>query len=137
MKKSYLETLKSSYGKKFRRRVGIRRRTFRQICRLVRTYLNEEYRQKPLSRRGKKSTAVDLTEKPLLTFVYLRQYHTFEEVGAMFGISESYADKIFHRHLDILVKVSGLPGKKALLDLGCQALLIDVTEQPIERPTKR
>jgi hypothetical protein len=84
-------------GNTFRRRVGIRRRTFRQVYRRVRAYLEEERRQPPLHRRGKKSTALNLTDKLLLTFVYLRQYPTFEELGAMFGISASYANKGYHR----------------------------------------
>jgi hypothetical protein len=136
MKKSYLDRLKSCHGKTFRRRVGIRRRTFRQIYLQVRNYLEEERQQQPLSRRGKKSTALNLTEKLLLTFVYLRQYPTFDELGAMFGVSESYANKIYHRYLDILVKVLRLPGKKALLDEGLEAILLDVSEQPVERPLK-
>lgn len=134
MKKLYLDTLKSCYGKTFRRRVGIRRRTFRQIYQRVRHELNEHRQHTPLSRRGKKSTALNLTEKLLLTFIYLRQYPTFEQLGAMFGVSESYANKLFHTHLDILVKVLRLPGHKALLDGELQGILIDVTEQPIERP---
>lgn len=83
-------------GKTFRRRVGIRRRPFRQVYRRVRAYLEEECRQQPLHRRGKKSTALSLTEKLLLTCIYLRQYPTFEEFGAMFGISESDANKVYH-----------------------------------------
>ncbi len=137
MKKSYLDTLKACHGKTFRRRIGIRRRTFRQIYQRVRQYLDDERQQNPLSRRGKKSTALTLTEKLLLTFVYLRQYPTFEHLGAMFGVSESYAHKIYRRHLDILVTVLRLPGKQALLDATLVALLLDVSEQPIERPVKR
>ena len=136
MKKSYLDTLKACYGKTFRRRIGIRRRTFRQIYLHVRRYLDDERQQNPLSRRGKKSTALTLTEKLLLTFVYLRQYPTFEHVGAMFGVSASSAHKISRRHLDILVTVLRLPGKQALLDASLAALLLDVSEQPIERPVK-
>ena len=124
-------------GKTFRRRVGIRRRTFRQVYRRVRAYLEEECRQQPLHRRGKKSTALSLTEKLLLTFIYLRQYPTFEELGAMFGIRESYANKVYHRSLDILVTVLRLPGKKVLLNQAVQAILLDVTEQPMERPVKK
>jgi len=136
MKKSYLDILKSCYGTTFRRRVGIRRRDFRRLYVAVRAYLDEEGRQQPLRRRGKKSTVLTLTEKLLLTLVYLRQYPTFAELGAMFGISESYACKVYHRHLNILVKVLRLPGKKALLDEGVSAIVLDVSEQPIERPTK-
>ena len=136
IKKSYRETLNTCHGKLFRRRIGIRRRTFRQIYQQVRQDLELERQQNPLSRRGKPSTTVSLTEKLVLTFVYLRQYPTFEQLGAMFGVSESYANKVYHRHLDILVTVGRLPGHKALLDEGLQAILLDVTEQPIERPLK-
>jgi hypothetical protein len=135
-KKSYLDTLKTCHGKLFRRRIGIRRRTFRQLYKQVRYSLVQTHQQTPLSRRGKPSTVLTLTEKLLLTFVYLRQYPTFEQLGAMFGISESYANKLFHQYLDILVNVGRLPGHKALLDGDLQAILIDVTEQPIERPLK-
>jgi len=79
MKKSYLDILKSCYGTTFRRRVGIRRRDVRRLDLAVRAYLDEERCRQPLSRRGKKSTALNLTEKLLLTLVYLRQYPTFAE----------------------------------------------------------
>jgi hypothetical protein len=136
MVQAYLDTLKSCYGTTFRRRIGIRRRTFRQLYQHVRAALDEDGRRHPLGRRGKKSTALSLTDKLLLTLVYLRQYPTFEQLGAMFGISESYANKVYHRDLDLLVTVLRLPGKKALLDEDLQAILLDVTEQPIERPLK-
>ncbi len=113
MKKSYHDTLKACYGKTFRRRVGIRRRTFRQIYQRVRRSLDDERQQNPLSRRGKKPTALNLTEKRLLTFVYRRQYPTVEHLGAMCGVSESSAHTIDRRHLDILVTVLPLPGKQA------------------------
>jgi hypothetical protein len=133
---SYLETLKSCHGTAFRRRIGIRRRTFRQLYQQVRRHLDEQRQQHPVRCRGKKPSALNLTDKLLLTFVYLRQYPTFAELGAMFGVSESYANKIYHQYLDMLVRIGGLPGHKALLDAGLQAILLDVTEQPIERPTK-
>ncbi len=137
MNNTYVEFLKRCRSTQFRRKVGIRRRTFRQILKQVCTDLTEKACQHPLSRRGKKSTALDVEAKLLLTFIYLRHYPTFDELGAMFGISESYASKLYHTYLDILVQVLRLPGKKALLDRGLEAILIDVTEQPMERPVKK
>ncbi len=131
---SYVERLKQRTGKKFRRAAGIRQRTFRQLCRQARGYLEQERRDHPLKRRGKKSKKMSIEDKLLLTLLYLRQYHTFDELGEAFGISESYAQKIFHHFLDILVKLLRLPGKKALLEKGIEAVVIDVTEQPMERP---
>lgn len=137
MKQSYVDCLKRCRGKKFRRKIGIRRRTFRRIVQQVRAFLEEKGRRIPLSRRGKKSRVLTLEEKLLLTFVYLRHYPTFDELGAMFGISEGYANKLYHHHLNILIKVLRLPGKNALLDGDLEAIILDVTEQPMERPTKK
>ncbi|MCP4399117.1 MAG: transposase family protein [bacterium] len=55
----------------------------------------------------------------------------------MFGINEGYANKFYHQHLNSLVKVLRLPGKKAFLDGALEAIIVDVTEQSMERPTKK
>jgi len=48
----------------------------------------------------------------------------------------SYANKLYHQILDVLVKVLSLKNRKHLLESNLQTIIIDVTEQPIERPTK-
>ena len=53
--------------------------------------------------------------------------------GAKFSISESYANKIF----DILVRVLPMNSKKELLRSDLDSVVIDVTEQPIERPKQQ
>ncbi|MCP4405935.1 MAG: transposase family protein [bacterium] len=73
----------------------------------------------------------------LLTFFYLRHYPTFDQLGSQFGISESSACKVYHRYRDILVRRVHLPSWKCLLSPELEAILIDVTEQPIERPTRK
>jgi hypothetical protein len=90
-----------------------------------------------MKNRGLSSKKLSLQDKVLLTFYYLRHYYTFDELGPLFGISESYACKLYHRYLDILVRILNLPGRKALLDDNLQAIILDVTEQPIERPAAR
>jgi len=88
----------------------------------------------PLKRREKSDLA--LADRLLLTLLYLREYSTFDRLGEQFDISESYTCKIYHQISDILVKVLKLKNRKALLEQPVKAILIDVTEQPIERPTK-
>ena len=88
-----------------------------------------------MKKRGKKSE-VALTNRLLLTFTYLRHYPTFAILGLEFGISESYANKIYHQILDVLVKVLSMKNRKHLLESNLQTIIIDATEQPIERPTK-
>ena len=88
-----------------------------------------------MKKRGKESE-IALTDRLLLTFAYLRHYPTFARLGAEFGISESYANKLYHQILDVLVKVLLLTNRKHLLESNLQTIIIDVTEKPIERPTK-
>ncbi len=54
----------------------------------------------------------------------------------IFEISESYCQKIYSRYARILAKVETLPNRKKLLENPPDTLIIDVTEQPIERPVK-
>lgn len=70
-------------------------------------------------------------------FFYLRHYPTFIELGEQFGISESYAHKIYHHISNILVKLRNVPNRKNLLEDDLSEILIDVTEQQIERPLKK
>ena len=127
------ETVKQQTAEEFVRDVGVSLDQFLVIRDLVVVHIEKERYWHPIKKRGKKSS-LSLETKLLLTFYYLRHYHTFAQLAKMFGIKEAYACKIYHRHLDILVKVLRLPGRKALLDGDLQAIILDVTEQPIERP---
>ena len=69
-------------------------------------------------------------------FFYLRHYPTFSELGRQFGITESYANKTYHLISDILVKLNKVPNRKVLFESDLSKVLIDVTEQQIERPLK-
>ena len=88
-----------------------------------------------MKKRGKKSE-VALADRLLLTFTYMRHYPTFARLDMEFGFSESYANKIYHQLLDVLVKVLSLKNRKHLLENNLQTIIIDATDQPIERPTK-
>ena len=134
---SQFATIKSLPTRAFVRKVGINLPHFLFLCDKVAKYEAEERRKWPMKNRGLSSTKLTLQDKVLLTFFYLRPYHTFEQLGPMFGISESYACKLYHRYRDILVKLVRLPSWKCLLDDDLEAILLDVTEQPIERPTRK
>jgi hypothetical protein len=118
----------------FLRQVGIPRANFETIVEKVKTYLEAERVRNRMKRRGLKFSHLPVEDRLLLTFYYLRHHPTFLNLADVFGISESYANKRYHEYLDILVKVLQLPGHKALLTEDWIAIIIDVTEQPIERP---
>ena len=73
----------------------------------------------------------------IIVFFYLRHYPTFSELGRQFGITESYANKTYHLVSDILVKLKNVPNRKVLFEGGLEKILVDVTEQQIERPLKK
>ena len=121
--------------KQFLRAVGVDKTTFNVILERVAAYLERLREERPMKKRGRKSE-IALTDRLLLTLTYLRHYPTFARLGTEFGISESYANKIYHQILDVLVKVLLLKNRKQLLESNLQTIIIDATEQPIERPTK-
>ena len=75
-----------------------------------------------------------------MTLIYWREYRTEFHIAQSYGISESTVCRTIHKVENALVR-SGkfrLPGKKALepSDTIFEIVLVDVSEQPIERPKK-
>ncbi len=119
----------------FLRAVGVDKATFNLVLERVTTYFEKLKEERPMKKRGKKSS-LTLADRLLLTFTYLRHYPTFARLGEEFGISESYANKIYHQMLDALVKTLSVKNRKHLMEGDLEAIVIDATEQPIERPKK-
>ena len=72
---------------------------------------------------------------------YLLEYRTYLHLGSSYGVSESTCYNVCRWVEDSLIKdkAFSLPGKKVLLqsDTLIEAILIDATESPIERPKKK
>jgi Helix-turn-helix of DDE superfamily endonuclease len=117
---------------KFRRMLGVNKVQFDKIYQLFKEYVNLN-----LTNRGRPSE-FKLVDRLILTFRYLHDYPTFVILGNEFGISESFANKIFNKVSKSLVKVIPLPNLKQLeLDKqNIQKVIIDVSEQKTERPKK-
>lgn len=129
------EQVKTQSTDEFIRDVGISLEAFEILLAKVSGYMEAERERKPMKKRGLKH-GLPLADRLLLTFTYLRHYPTFERLGKEFGISESYACKLYHRILDIMLKVLDMKSRKDLMNSDLETVLIDVTEQPIERPTR-
>jgi hypothetical protein len=76
----------------------------------------------------------------LMTLMYWREYRTQFHIAGSYDISEATVCRTINKVEDALVR-SGkfrLPGKKVLQpsDTIIEVVLIDVSEQPIERPKK-
>ena len=76
----------------------------------------------------------------LLRLMYLREYRTQFHIGAAYGVSEATACRTIQKVEDTLMQSGefSLPGKKKLQesDTEIEVIIVDVAEQPIERPKK-
>jgi len=120
----------------FKRATGISRKNFKRIRRKVDNHISSQKEIKPITKRGLKPSKLFLSDCILLTLYYLRHYPTFDNLGNVFNISESYCHKIYSRYARIIAKVETLPNRKKLINSPPETLIIDVSEQPIERPVK-
>ena len=122
--------------KQFNRLVGINYGAFHILLEKIKKLIEEERQRNPKSKRGKKSDFI-IEYQLLLTLYYLRNYHTFLQLSTEFKISEGYANKVFHKISKILIRILQLPSNKELTQEGLKAVVIDASEQPIERPVKK
>jgi hypothetical protein len=72
--------------------------------------------------------------------MYWREYRTEFHIGLAYGVSEATVCRTIKKVEKVLItsKQFHLPGKKALhsSDTVLEIVLVDATEQPIERPPK-
>ena len=114
----------------FKRLTGVTHQTFKQMTSVLEAEMPQFGRPPKLSR----------ADQLLMTLMYWREYRTQFHIAQTYGISESTACRTIRKVENALIK-SGqfrLPGKKVLQssDTVIEIVLVDVTEQPIERPKK-
>jgi hypothetical protein len=124
------ETVHALQDEDFKRSTGVQRRTFESMLAVVITGLRDFGRPTKLSR----------ADQLLLTLMYWREYRTEFHIGLTYGVSEATVCRTIQKIENVLIKSKQfhLPGKKALQpsDTVLEIVLIDATEQPIERPKK-
>ena len=127
------EKAKKLSEEKFKRIIGVKKKTFGEMESILRTAYEEKHK------RGGRNPKLTIEEMLLLALEYWRQYVTFAELGFSYDVAESTAHDITVWVEDVLIKSGkfALPGKKALLeDEDIEIVLVDVMERPIERPKK-
>jgi hypothetical protein len=124
------EQIKGLKDSDFKRLTGVRRSTFEKMLAVVTEGRRDFGRPPTLSR----------ADELLLTLMYWREYRTQFHIGVTFGVSEATVCRTIQKVENVLIKSKQfhLPGKKVLQasDLEIEMILIDATEQPIERPQK-
>src|SRR3954447_14500408 len=90
--------------------------------------------------RGR-SAKLSVEDQVLMMLMYYREYRSFFHIGLSYGISEVQCWRIVTKVESALIqsKAFRLPGKKQLhqnRELQGRTVIVDVSEQPIERPKK-
>jgi len=114
----------------FKRLTGVQRETFDQMLQVVEKGLPTFGRPPKLNR----------ADQLLMTLMYWREYRTEFHIAQSYGVSEATVCHTIRKVEEALVrsKKFRLPGKKALQpsDTVFEVILVDVSEQPVERPKK-
>ena len=124
------EEIKEWKDSDFKRLTGVKHETFKKMLVVLERELPGFGRPPKLSR----------ADQLLMTLMYWREYRTQFHIAGSYGISEATVCRTINKIEDALVH-SGefrLPGKKVLQpsDTILEVVLVDVSEQPIERPKK-
>ena len=124
------EEIKDWKDTDFKRLTGVKHKTFNQMLMVLDRELPSFGRPPKLSR----------ADQLLMTLMYWREYRTQFHIAGSYSISEATVCRTIKKVEDALVR-SGefrLPGKKVLQpsDTIIEVVLVDVSEQPIERPKK-
>src|SRR5512139_1313850 len=124
------ETIEHLKDADFKRLTGVQRETFEEMLGAVEQGLGDFGRPPKLSR----------ADQLLMTLMYWREYRTEFHIAQSYGVSEATVCRTIRKVEDVLVrsKKFRLPGKKALQpsDTVFEVILVDVSEQPVERPKK-
>jgi hypothetical protein len=124
------EEIKEWKEQDFKRLTGVQHETFKKMLAVLNRELPSFVRPTKLSR----------ADQLLITLMHWREYRTQFHIAGSYGISEATVCRTINKVEDALVR-SGefhLPGKKVLQpsDTIIEVVLVDVSEQPIERPKK-
>jgi hypothetical protein len=124
------EDVKTWKDTDFKRLTGVQRKTFSKMLGVLEKELPSFGRLPKLSR----------ADQLLMTLMYWREYRTQFHIAGSYSVSEATVCRTINKVEDALIH-SGefrLPGRKALQpsDTLIEVILVDVSEQPIERPKK-
>jgi hypothetical protein len=126
----HYETIQQLKETDFKRLTGVQRKTFEQMLQVIEKGLRDFGRPPKLSR----------ADQLLMTLMYWREYRTEFHIAQSYGVSEATVCRTIRKVEDVLIhsKKFRLPGKKALQpsDTIFTVVLVDASEQPVERPKK-
>ncbi len=124
------EKIKDYGNEKFKRLTGVKKETYSMMVNVLETELRDFGRPPKLSR----------ADQLLMTLMYWREYRTQFHIAETYEVSEATVSRTIKKVEDALMKSRQfrLPGKKILQESETiiEVIVVDVAEQPIERPKK-
>lgn len=120
----------------FRRVVGVKKETFKDMVKVVRQHYKER------KRKGGTNKSLSANDETLMMLEYYREYRTFKHMGVDYGVSESTAHYIVTKIEKILIQepqfhLETLKHAIPVRDANdIEIVVVDVTESQCERPKK-
>ena len=114
---------------------GLKKETFLSAVEILKTAETNKMKL------GGRPPKILMEDRLLIACEYWREYRTYEHIAAIFSTTKSTVHRIIVWIEDTLVKSGkfSLPGKKSLAksDVEWEVILVDTSETPIQRPSKR
>lgn len=120
----------------FLRLTGITVNEFEQIRDKVKPLWEEEIEQKK-KRPGRTSQLRYFEDKLLALFLYYRTYITHEFIGYLVGLHNANICRLFKKLEPLVAKKITIKKDRSLTQEEIIKILVDVTEQPTQRPKKK
>ncbi|VMI93737.1 transposase-like protein, IS1381 ISSpn7 [Streptococcus pneumoniae] len=123
------EASKQLTDARFKRLVGVQRTTFEEILAVLKTAYQLKHA------KGGRKPKLSLEDLLMATLQYVREYRTYEQIAADFGIHES---NLIRRSqwVEVTLVQSGVTISRPLSSEDT-VMIIDATEVKINRPKKR
>ncbi len=120
----------------FKRVVGVKIETFKEMVKVVRNHYREN------KAKGGTNKSLSANDETLMMLEYYREYRTFKHLGVDYGVSESTAHYTVTKIEKILIKepqfhLQTLKHAIPIEDTNnIEIVVVDVTESQCERPKK-
>ncbi|MCL9772301.1 IS5 family transposase [Streptococcus pneumoniae D39] len=127
--KQNYEASKQLTDARFKRLVGVQRTTFEEMLAVLKTAYQLKHA------KGGRKPKLSLEDLLMATLQYVREYRTYEQIAADFGIHES---NLIRRSqwVEVTLVQSGVTISRTPLSSEDTVMIIDATEVKINRPKK-
>ena len=129
---TYRQKIEKLDETRFRNLFGVKRTVFYEMLGILET---AHAKSAKLNRRPPKLTVLD---KLCVTLKYYKEYCSMEHLGFEFGVRKNAISEAVNWVERVLIKDERfhLPKKKELREAEFEVILVDCTEQPVQRPKK-